>query len=85
MFTVFGVLGLTLTSIGLYGLMNYWVSRRKKEIGVRLALGARVMQVQTLVVQKGLALAAIALVPGLAAALALNKLYVFAALWDRDR
>jgi predicted permease len=75
MFTVFGLLGLILTSVGLYGLMNYWVSRRKKEIGVRLAIGARVGQVQALVLKKGMLLVAVALVPGLLAALGLSKLY----------
>ena len=75
MFTVFGALGLTLTVVGLYGLMNYWVSRCKKEIGVRLAMGARVGQVQALVVKKALVLVAIALVPGLMVALGLSRLY----------
>jgi predicted permease len=75
LFTVFGSVGLTLTLVGLYGLMNYWVSRSRKEIGIRLAIGARAAQVQGLVVRKGLLLVAIALVPGLLAALGLSRLY----------
>jgi predicted permease len=75
MFSVFGSVGLTLAAVGLYGLMNYWVSRRRREIGVRLAMGARVGQVQIFIIKKGLVLVAIALVPGLLAAYGLNKLY----------
>jgi predicted permease len=75
LFTVFGLIGLSLTMVGLYGLMNYWVSRSTKEIGIRLALGARAAQVQGMVVRKGLLLVAIAMIPGLLAALALNRLY----------
>jgi ABC-type antimicrobial peptide transport system permease subunit len=75
LFTVFGALGLIPTIIGLYGLLNYWVSRRNREIGVRLAMGARVGQLQRMIVGKGLLLLAIALGPGLVAAYGLNKLY----------
>ena len=75
LFTVFGSAGLILTGIGLYGLMTGWVSRRRKEIGVRLAMGARVAQVQSLILKRALLLVAIALIPGLAAALGLNRLY----------
>ncbi len=75
LFTVFGTVGLTLTLVGLYGLMNYWVSRSRKEIGVRLAMGARASQVQGLIIRKGLLLVAIALLPGCLAALGLNRLY----------
>jgi predicted permease len=75
LFSVFGGIGLTLTAVGLYGLMNYWVSRRTREIGVRLAMGARAKQVQSLILKKGLVLVAIALVPGMAGAFAVNKLY----------
>jgi ABC-type antimicrobial peptide transport system permease subunit len=80
MFTVFGTVGLTLTAVGLYGLMNYWVSRRTREIGVRLAMGARVGQLQMFIVKKGLVLVAIALLPGLAAAYALKVVRVIA-IW----
>jgi predicted permease len=75
LFAVFGTAGLALTVVGLYGLMNYWVSRSTKEIGVRLALGARAGQVQALIIRKGLLLVVIALFPGLPAAFALNRLY----------
>jgi predicted permease len=75
LFTVFGSIGLTLTLVGIYGLMNYWVSRSTREIGIRLAIGARPIQVQGLVIRKGLRLVAISSIPGLLAALGLNRLY----------
>ena len=75
LFGIFGFLGLLLAAIGLYGVMNYWVSRRTREIGIRLALGARIGEVQRLIVRQGMLLVLIALPPGLAAAWALTKLF----------
>src|SRR3954453_14740547 len=62
---VFGLLGLGLASVGLYGVISHWVSRRTREIGVRLALGARTSEVQQLIVRQGMTLAVIAIIPGL--------------------
>lgn len=75
LFGVFGLLGLSLAAVGLYGVMNYWVSRRTREIGIRLALGAQIGGVQRLIVGQGMALTVIAIVPGLAAAWVLTKLF----------
>jgi ABC-type antimicrobial peptide transport system permease subunit len=69
------LLGLSLAAVGLYGVMNYWVSRRTREIGIRLALGAQIGGVQRLIVGQGMALTVIAIVPGLAAAWVLTKLF----------
>ncbi len=73
LFGVFGVVGLLLAAVGLYGVMSYAVSRRTREIGIRLALGAQTGQVSGLVVRQGMLLTLIALVLGLAGASALAK------------
>ena len=75
LFGTFGVLGLTLAAVGLYGVMNSWVSRRTREMGIRLALGARIREVQWLIVRRGLLLTLLAVIPGLALAWATSKLY----------
>jgi putative ABC transport system permease protein len=54
----FALLGLLLAALGVYGLFSGFVAERTREIGVRVALGARPGQVVTLVLQKGLRLAA---------------------------
>ncbi|MFL6427671.1 MAG: ABC transporter permease [Acidobacteriaceae bacterium] len=73
LFGVFGLTGLLLATIGLYGIMSYSVSRRTREIGIRLALGAQIGSVQRLIVRQGMLLAAVALVLGLPVALMLAK------------
>jgi len=73
LFGAFGFLGLSLATVGLYGVMNYWVSCRTREMGIRLALGARVSAVQWLIIRQGMWLTLIGLAPGLAAAWALSK------------
>jgi len=65
LFGVFGAIGLILAAVGLYGVMSYSVSRRTREIGIRMALGAQVGQVQQLIVREGIALAAAGLAFGL--------------------
>jgi ABC-type antimicrobial peptide transport system permease subunit len=61
-------------SVGLYGVMSYSVSQRTKEIGVRMALGARAAEVQKMVVRGGMRLALLSIVLGLPLALAAAKL-----------
>jgi len=65
--SVMGVLGLTLTGIGLYGLMAYSVARRVREIGLRVALGAAPGRVLRLVFGEGAWLVGVGLAIGLAA------------------
>jgi predicted permease len=73
LFGVFGITGLILTAIGLYSIMAYTVSRRTREIGIRLALGAPVGSVQRMVAREYLALTFISIVLGVPCALALSK------------
>jgi ABC-type antimicrobial peptide transport system permease subunit len=73
LFGTFGIIGLLLAAIGLYGIMSYSVSRRTREIGIRIALGAQIGSVQRLIVRQGMLLAIIAVVLGIPAALAAAK------------
>jgi predicted permease len=74
LFGVFGGIGLVLAGVGLYGVTSYAVSRRTREIGIRMALGARRDHVERLVVRQGMVLALIALMLGWPAAWMLSKL-----------
>ena len=70
----FAGLALVLAMIGLYGLVSYSVSRRTREIGIRMALGAQSEDVLQLVLRRGLRLAIFGVVAGLVAAMALTRL-----------
>ena len=69
--SVFGGCALVLAAIGIYGLMAYSVQQRRQEIGIRLALGARLDQVRNMVVLQGMRLALAGVLLGLLAAFAL--------------
>jgi ABC-type antimicrobial peptide transport system permease subunit len=73
-YTLFGGLALLLAAIGLFGLMSYNVTRRTREIGVRMALGARRMNVLSQVIRESLILALIGSVLGGFAAFGASRL-----------
>jgi putative ABC transport system permease protein len=70
---LFGVMGLTLGVLGIYGVLAYAVTQRRQEIGVRVALGATPRAVLRLVIGQGMLLAAIGVTAGVAGALLLTR------------
>ena len=72
--TAFAVLALLLASLGIYGVLAYFVAQHRNEIGVRLALGASPARILLLVLQKGMKLTLVGVAIGLAASFALTRL-----------
>jgi macrolide transport system ATP-binding/permease protein len=73
LFGLFGVLGLILASVGLYGVISYTASQRTHEIGIRMALGARPSEILQLIVRQGLMLTLTGVLIGTAAALVVTR------------
>src|SRR2546423_14641551 len=70
----FAGLALLLAAIGTYGVLSYMVTERRREIGIRVALGAARSQVLTQIMRQGLQVTAFGVTIGLAGALALDRL-----------
>lgn len=74
LFGIFGAIGLVLATVGLYGVMSFAVARRTREIGIRMAMGARPAAVLQLVLRRGMMLTFTAIALGWPAAWMLAKL-----------
>jgi predicted permease len=72
--TFFGAIALLLAGIGIYGTINYSVSRRTQEIGIRMALGARPSEVLAMVLREALTTVAVGAFVGLAASRVLTRM-----------
>ncbi len=76
MLAIAGAMALLLGLIGIYGVISYSVSQRARELGFRLALGAPEFTLRTMVVCRGIRLAAIGAVVGLAVSAGLTRIMV---------
>ncbi len=70
---VFGSLALALAAVGTYGVMSYFVAERRREMGIRMALGAEAGGVLMLVLRQSLKIAVVGLVVGVGAAFGLSR------------
>jgi putative ABC transport system permease protein len=72
----FGALAMILAAVGIYGVMNYAVSQRTREIGIRMSLGAGRSEILQMVMSQGIRQAIAGILTGIAAAVLLSRLMV---------
>jgi putative ABC transport system permease protein len=72
--SIFAILALTLSAVGIYGVLSYVVSRRTREIGIRVAIGAGRIQVLRMVLNSGVSLALVGIAAGLVLAFGVTRL-----------
>jgi putative ABC transport system permease protein len=75
MLGVSGLISLLLAAVGVYSLMSFTVTERTREVGIRMALGARPGEVVTMLVRQGFKLVGIGLLLGLAGAMSVSQLF----------
>lgn len=73
MLTIAGSMALVLGIVGIYGVISYGISQRTREVGIRIALGAKASEVQRMFLRQGLSITAIGIVAGSLAAFALTR------------
>ncbi len=74
MFMIFGAVALFLAAVGLYAVMSFSVSRRTREVGIRMALGARTGRVVRMILRQGIVQLAVGMTIGLALAIGISRL-----------
>lgn len=75
MLSAFGLLSLSLASVGLYGMLAFVVSQRQRELAIRMALGAQTRDIRQLIFKQGFTLLAVGLLVGGALSLAAARLF----------
>jgi len=73
MLAIAGFMALVLGIVGVYGVISYDITQRTREVGLRIALGAKGSEVQRMFLRRGLAITAIGIVAGTIAAFALTR------------